>query len=617
MKKGLFSLLFCLSFMTSCSQNHDSLFTVYNNALGEDAGAEESTRDGLVLNSNAVSLVDGQTFQIEVLNSLPSETYKYSFAATNNLTVSSTGLISVNIFSPDKYENIAVPSVRINVLVEGKEHISSYIDVKLYTQKQALKNGEIYSYSLNEYENEYIIDNIVDKNIVYFSLPSYIKDANSIDIPVTTISDSAFKDCKNLVSVENFSSSNTSLDSIGDSAFYNCENLKMDISFPSKIKKIPARVFYNCRSISSVDLSTVEEIGSSAFYNCQGIETVSVNKNVTAIYDKTFAKCLSLREVTFLDADQSLLKSIGYSAFSSCTALENVLLPESVTDISAYSFSNTAIETFNIPSSLTSFSSSAFYQDIKLKNFTFNTPSSNFKNDSSGALISADEKTLFLLPSAFDNSTDVIDISSSIEKIMPYCFASYQKEVSVNISSTAIKEISEYAFVDANITSVNLTGVTDNNFSLGKGAFLNCTKLKSFSINDTYTKLEKIEDYLFSGCNSLSTLSINFSSLSEIGDYSFFKCTSLNSTGRDLLKANRFGKHCFEYCDSSTIEAGETPLFGLSTTLGKVGEKISFIGDFAFSSLGENVSFIINSDELSSSSFDKYWNVDNYLYSFA
>ena len=189
MKKGLFSLLFCLSLMTSCSQNHDSLFTVYNNALGEDVGAEESTRDGLVLNSNAVSLVDGQTFQIEVLNSLPSETYKYSFAATNNLTVSSTGLISVNIYSPDRYENIAVPSVRINVLVEGKEHISSYIDVKLYTQKQALKNGEIYSYSLNEYENEYIIDNIVDKNIVYFSLPSFIKDANSIDIPVTTISD--------------------------------------------------------------------------------------------------------------------------------------------------------------------------------------------------------------------------------------------------------------------------------------------------------------------------------------------------------------------------------------------------------------------------------------------
>ena len=86
---------------------------------------------------------------------------------------------------------------------------------------------------------------------------------------------------------------------ISDSAFKNCENLE---------------------SIEFKDASLIRYIGKNAFENCISLKTFSIPENVNKISEKTFCNCTSLKEVTF----STNTVSIGHSAFEKCRALKSV-----------------------------------------------------------------------------------------------------------------------------------------------------------------------------------------------------------------------------------------------------------------------------------------------------
>lgn len=113
----------------------------------------------------------------------------------------------------------------------------------------------------------------------------------SITIPasVTTIGDSAFKNCCALENVI----VPAGVTSIGESAFENCCKLQ-NVVIPGTVRYVGNRAFYNCQELKTVEIEdgkTSKTIGDSAFYDCSQLEAVYIYTYVYKIGKKVFTNC--------------------------------------------------------------------------------------------------------------------------------------------------------------------------------------------------------------------------------------------------------------------------------------------------------------------------------------
>lgn len=79
----------------------------------------------------------------------------------------------------------------------------------------------------------------------------------------------------------------------------------------------------------------IKSIGYGAFQG-SNIESVTIGRNITTIYDDAFRGIESLDVVTFDEG--SKLTTVGDSVFRGCTALSNITLPETVTSVGELTF---------------------------------------------------------------------------------------------------------------------------------------------------------------------------------------------------------------------------------------------------------------------------------------
>ena len=157
----------------------------------------------------------------------------------------------------------------------------------------------------------------------------------------SSISNNAFRDCGNIVSIEIPSS----VISIGDSAFSGCTNLQ---------------------NVTFAEGSLLQSIGNHAFYDCASLASIEIPSSVTSIGDYAFYGCAGLESVTF--AEGSLLQSIGNYAFYKCKSLASIEIPSSVISIGESAFSVCAnLASIEIPSSVTSIGGSAFWECFNLR----------------------------------------------------------------------------------------------------------------------------------------------------------------------------------------------------------------------------------------------------------
>lgn len=127
------------------------------------------------------------------------------------------------------------------------------------------------------------------------------------EVPVTTISASAFSDKNNIKEVI----IPDSVTAIYNAAFYDCHDLEMII--------IPDSVTY---------------IGESAFQSCENLKYVIFGNGVKSVGDIAFKDCVALEAIAL----GSAVESIGNGAFYNCTALTDVRIPASVKEIENLAF---------------------------------------------------------------------------------------------------------------------------------------------------------------------------------------------------------------------------------------------------------------------------------------
>ena len=120
--------------------------------------------------------------------------------------------------------------------------------------------------------------------------------------------------------------------------------LSTDIVIPSTYNGLPVTAigngafsgYYTIIKMSVTIPDSVVSIGIGAFRNCTWLESITIPDSVTEIGYDTFRCCSSLTSITIPDG----VTEIGSSAFSGCTALTSVTIPDSVTSIGVNAFSD-------------------------------------------------------------------------------------------------------------------------------------------------------------------------------------------------------------------------------------------------------------------------------------
>jgi len=351
------------------------------------------------------------------------------------------------------------------------------------------------------------------------------------------VSENAFYDCSNIVSVE----ISESVISIGEGAFYNCTSLA-EFEIPPSVLNISASAFYNCTGIEELIIpSSVTNIGLGAFANCFGIKSITVpfvGDSLEGENNKHFGYIFGAEESTENSAKvPSSLKSVAVadgsaicgSAFSGCYNIENVTLPASITSVGEYAFYDCqSLKTvvFGQNSLLASIGYEAFRKCTALSNVNLED-CEKLADVGSRSFYSCSSISMLELPTSVKSIGEYAFYDSSvtafyINDISSWCAISFENEFSNPIwcakevyfdgeplrdlvIPSGVSRISAYAFYNAPITTVSFE---ENSIveSIGEYAFDYCLELISVEIP---ASLASVEYFAFGGCSALNAVCIN------------------------------------------------------------------------------------------------------------
>ena len=242
------------------------------------------------------------------------------------------------------------------------------------------------------------------------------------------------------------------------------------------LKKIGLRAFENCgfKEIKLPD--TLEILEQGVFYNCRSLESIELNEGLTSIPGVTFEECIKLNNVVL----PSTIKQIDGNAFKNCTNLTNITLNEGLESISnvykdrnsvtykdGSPFLNAPIKNINIPSTL---------------------KVAYFRNSGIEEAILPEGVTEF----SFENckSLKTVKLPSTVTKIDMNSFKSCTELVSVILPNT-LKTIDNYVF--QNCTNLSYIELPEGLERINSDAFKN-TKIEKIVIPSTVKTISEAFD---------------------------------------------------------------------------------------------------------------------------
>ena len=400
-----------------------------------------------------------------------------------------------------------------------------------------------------------------------------------IPASVTSIGGLAFSGCGSLSNIV----IPASVTSIGDRAFFRCGSLS-DIVIPASVTSIGRTAFSGCGSLSSIVIpASVTSIGDGAFSGCGSLSSIVIPASVTSIGNRTFSGCGSLSSIVIPPS----ITSIGEGAFSGCGFLSSIVIPDSVTNIGNGAFNNCAsLQYLSIPKSVICLNGNPFADwngrlECLSPNFIYEDDVLFCKGRSK--IISFRNKNIesYVIPSSVtsigdwafygcDSLSEVV-IPSSVTSIGNRAFSGCGSLSEVVIPSS-VTSIGDRAF--AGCGSLSEVVIPSSVTSIGDRAFKDCGSLSSIVIPSSVTS---IGDWAFYDCRSLSDIVIP-SSVTSIGDWAFCGCRSLS----DIVipsSVTRIGNSVFRGCSS------------LSDIV--IPSSVTSIGDWAFGGCGSLSSIVI------------------------
>ncbi len=448
-----------------------------------------------------------------------------------------------------------------------------------------------------------------ENNVLY--IDSFLIDAKNsisgyyaIKNDTKNIVGSAFKNCKNLVSV----TIPNSVISIGDCAFFECTSLT-SITIPNSVTHIGDSVVGGCTRLTSIIIGeNVTNIGDGAFAGCTVLEKVNWNaKNVadfdidSFVFNGAGTSGTGI-EFVFGDSVQKIpgnlfceeyymgysptkskvisiiigdnITSIGEEAFRGCTSLTSISIPNSVTNIGDYSFSNcTSLTSITIPDSVTSIGNYAF-DNCKSLNAVYITDIARWCGITFYVYTS---NPLYYAKNLYLNGGLVADlvIPNRATSIGSYAFYNCSNLTSVTIPDS-VKSIGYDAFYGTQyykdtsnwqnqVLYISNHLIEANNSIEGSYAVKNGTK--------------SIADYAFRGCRKLTSVTIP-SSVTSISSVAFHNCTSLKSINVD--------KNNTKYSSSNGVLLNKSKTKLIKYPIGKLNvnykipDSVTSISNYAF-----------------------------------
>ncbi|MBR6769315.1 MAG: leucine-rich repeat protein [Clostridia bacterium] len=426
------------------------------------------------------------------------------------------------------------------------------------------------------------------------------------DGKITKIAENFMKDNATVVSVK----LPDTITEIGASAFENCTALT-SVNIPTGVTAIADKTFKNT-AITTISPSTavksLTSIGASAFEGCSALASTNISSTskLTEIGDRAFAGTA----ITTFTVSNTVTK-LGNEVFADCALLLYVEMLGNAPTIGTGVLDRTSpLAAFHYATGNTTYTVDAdgYWNGYKattdsVKNGTFKTfeltvPSADDPTQTvkvgtakllyTGELNISGETTKAHLPD-FESETAmpwqeykkyISKVSiSKVERIGNYTFAGLDRIQSIQLPSTGLLEIGDYAFKD--MTALNVLSIPSTVTKLGKGAFVG-TALTTISLSKvtvipeelfmnvtTLTELNITSKVTEIGARAFMNTSITKFSMNEatavIGDEAFKGCTQLEAI---TTSAAKFGAGAFEGC---------TALNALA-----IGNKVEEIGDRAF-----------------------------------
>ena len=369
---------------------------------------------------------------------------------------------------------------------------------------------------------------------------------------VTSIGESAFSSCTSLkyISIPKsviglngnpFANWNGKLKCLSPNFVY-----EDDILFNKDKSRIIS--FRNQNIETYVIPSSVTSIDDWAFYGCYSLSEIVISSSVTSIGDSAFSWCLSLSEIVI----PSSVTSIGKGAFSSCSHLSEIVIPSSVTSIGDWAFSYCfSLKYIYIPKSVIGLNGNPFVEckgklECLSPNFVyeddilFNKDKSriiSFRNQNIESYVIPSSVTS-IGDSAFSccRSLSEIVIPSSVTNIGDWAFSGCDSLSEIVIPSS-VTSIGDSAF--SRCDSLSEIVIPSSVTSIGDCTFSSCDSLSEIVIPSSVTS---IGDSAFSRCDSLSEIVIP-SSVTSIGKGAFYNCKFPDNLKQELI--SRFGDKIF------------------------------------------------------------------------
>lgn len=230
----------------------------------------------------------------------------------------------------------------------------------------------------------------------------------------------------------------------------------------------------------------VIEIEDCAFCGNNNLTSITINNKITKIGESAFVNCKNLRSINVIPGD---------NMFSS---VDGVLFNKSRDTLITYPSGNKSTN-YTMPNSVKKVSSCAFYGNQNL---------------------------------------EILTAGSSLQEIGTYAFSKTNKLKEIK-NVNKITKISDYAFLDSNISSISLSQYLE---SLGVGVFAN-SKIEKIEILSN--KLQSIPEYSFHNCKNLNKVLLS-DSIKTINRHAF-KSSGITSITmpRSILS---IGNEAFEDC---------------------------------------------------------------------